>query len=356
MNGLGLGSFDANGATAWREVTLPTHVDGDTVQVDVAVANVADGLFDSQVMVDFVEEQTLAVTVLTLRDIDNATLSYLSAASHTYFSGNTRVHGTITIEGEESEQLQSLVLEVVQGGAVVATGDLTSAMQSQLLNQEFGADKKIEITAAQHLFNISSGQLGGIDDSQNGTLLLRVKATAVDGDTDTRDSGSVELLTRYTGANRYGQRDPNRGGDDWVKPSVDEVLDHFAGSVTYGDMSNMNAGSFAPDHQGHGNGQEVDGWFAGYNSRNAATATTMIDLLNDASYGSRIRTVYVTFQRTSTNAFWNAIQNVTLADGRAAKDVIRVESGTRPISIGTFNKRIRRGSRQRPDATLFRTT
>jgi hypothetical protein len=56
MNGLGLGAFDASGATAWRDQGLQVDPAGDSVQVDVAVANVADGLYDSQVIVDFVEE------------------------------------------------------------------------------------------------------------------------------------------------------------------------------------------------------------------------------------------------------------------------------------------------------------
>ena len=57
MNGLGLAAFDyASGSTGWRYVTLDLDCRGDTVQVDIAVANVADGLFDSQVYVDFVSE------------------------------------------------------------------------------------------------------------------------------------------------------------------------------------------------------------------------------------------------------------------------------------------------------------
>jgi hypothetical protein len=39
MNGLGLSSFDGGGATDWREFDLPVNVDGDTVQVDMTVAN-----------------------------------------------------------------------------------------------------------------------------------------------------------------------------------------------------------------------------------------------------------------------------------------------------------------------------
>lgn len=56
MNGLGLGEFDfASGATAWREVTLNIDQPGDVTQVDLAVANVADGQLDSRVVVDSVD-------------------------------------------------------------------------------------------------------------------------------------------------------------------------------------------------------------------------------------------------------------------------------------------------------------
>ena len=57
MNGLGLAAFNfASGAAAWREATLQVSPQGDTLQVDAGVANVGDGLFDSQVVIDFVEE------------------------------------------------------------------------------------------------------------------------------------------------------------------------------------------------------------------------------------------------------------------------------------------------------------
>ena len=61
MNALGLAAFNAQtGSTSWRDVYLeldPGLFSGtDTVQVDLVVANVGDGLLDSQVYVDFVEE------------------------------------------------------------------------------------------------------------------------------------------------------------------------------------------------------------------------------------------------------------------------------------------------------------
>lgn len=61
MNGLGLASFDANGATDWREFTLPVNGTADTIQVDLTVANVADGLFDSSLVVDFVAKTKVKI-------------------------------------------------------------------------------------------------------------------------------------------------------------------------------------------------------------------------------------------------------------------------------------------------------
>src|SRR5262249_52938982 len=58
MNGLGLAAFDfATGTTAWREVTFKVNPKGDVVQAEVAVANVADGLLDSAVEVELIEEK-----------------------------------------------------------------------------------------------------------------------------------------------------------------------------------------------------------------------------------------------------------------------------------------------------------
>jgi hypothetical protein len=55
MNGLGLEAFDfESGSTNWRLLMLPVDT-GDTVQVDVTVANVQDGLFDSSVYDDFID-------------------------------------------------------------------------------------------------------------------------------------------------------------------------------------------------------------------------------------------------------------------------------------------------------------
>ncbi len=62
MNGLGLGAFDfSSGSTAYRTVTLTDLTEGDTIQVDVLVANVGDGALDSFVDVDFIEESATVI-------------------------------------------------------------------------------------------------------------------------------------------------------------------------------------------------------------------------------------------------------------------------------------------------------
>lgn len=324
MNGLGLGAFDGSGSTAWREVELPVGVQGDVIQVDVVVANVGDCLFNSQVLVDKIEENKLAITSLNLFDIDNNPLQYLSAAAHTYFGGNTRIHGTVTVQGAEDDALTSLELEVLQGGAVVAVASLANGAQGDLL-QNFGEDEKVEIDSTRLLFELPSAQAAQVEGTVDGVVVLRAKAVAASGaETTSTYAVSPQILIRHTNNARYGGRDGGEGGDDWVKPSVDDVVAHYP--IVVGDISNMNGGRFPP-HGSHRTGNDVDGWFNGYNARDAETAATILGHLNDATYGSRITTVFVTFVRDPMDAFWNAIRNVTLADGRRARDVIRAVGG-----------------------------
>lgn len=52
MNELGLGAFDASGATDFFTLNMPVDTDTKWVEFDVGVSNVADNLLDSQVIVD----------------------------------------------------------------------------------------------------------------------------------------------------------------------------------------------------------------------------------------------------------------------------------------------------------------
>ena len=320
MNSLGLGAFDGSGATDWRETTLSV-AGGDTVSMDIAVANVGDNLYDSMLIVDFVEEGNLEITAASLMDVDNSLLRLISGDDHTYFSGNTRIHGTFTVVGPEDDSLTSLTLEIIQGGSVVATGSLDSGVSSTVLTS-FGADEEIRIDSPSLLFNIPAAN--GIDVGTNGTVSLRIKAATADGGEATRDIGTVRLLARFAGGNRYGDRDTNQGGDDWVKPSVLSVVNGYGGNL-WGDFSNMHGGQFAP-HGSHRTGNDIDGWFSGYNNIDAQTAQTIIDQLNAAG-GSNITLVFVSYQASPTDPFWNAMNTVTLNDGRLASDVIRPLGG-----------------------------
>jgi len=321
MNGLGLAAFDWAGATGWFEPELQMPEQGGILQVDLAVANVADGFLNSYLIVDLVKKKQLTITGLSLKDIDNTSLGYLSASNHTYFSGNTRVHGTITLVGDKEDSLEELTLEVLEGGNVIATGRLASSLAGTLYRQ-FGDTEKIQLQTSQLFFEIPGSELANADQSNNGNLSLRVKARSAKGETAVKDFGNVIKLAQVTGLNRYGGRDDSRGGDDWAKPQVGAFIQGAGATFTWGDFANMNAGSFAP-HQTHQTGNSADGWFNGYNQRDAATAAAIIGHLN--TFGTRIRTVYVTF--TPTGAFATAIANVTLNDGRAANQVIRNVGG-----------------------------
>jgi len=318
MNGLGLGAFSPNGTTDWTEVTLNVAPQSN-VRVTVLVANVGDGAFDSSVEVDYIEESKLSIQQAMLLDIDDGPLDFLSSSQHTYFGGTTPIHGTIAIGGFEQDTLSDVSLEVIQGGAVVATAPLSAAASGTLLTQ-FGSNELLEISSPTRLFDLPSSN--GINVSSNGSLSLRIRAETADGNTTTKDMGTVQILKQYTGANRYGNRDAVEGGDDWMLPSIESVVTAITGQ-TYGDFSNMHGGAFPP-HGSHRSGNDVDGHFIGYNSMDQSAAQTILGHLN-SSVGSRIVKVFATFP--IGGPFANEIAGVTLNDGRAATDVIQPVGG-----------------------------
>lgn len=322
MNGLGLEAFDFNsGATAWKEISLPVSMQGDIVQVDVAVANVADGLFDSYVVVDFINEGNLSIAAASLIDPDKVhTITYLSIDNHSYFNGTVPVYGKITIKGAADDKLTALNLEVLKDGNVISSTSLTAAVQSQLF-QTFGSDEKVEITSTTLLFEIPASSPLASD----GKVLLRLSAETEDGESTSKDYGSVPNLRLYTGTNRYGGRDADKGGDDWALPSTVAYTGTLNSAWTFGDFSNMNGNVFSP-HATHRDGIDMDVWFTGYNNRDATVANTLIDFLN-SSLGSGVDAIYVTYTTNSSDVFYNAIKNVTLNNGYKATDIIRPVTG-----------------------------
>lgn len=319
MNELGQSAFDGAGSTAWKELTLQLPTPGEPIQVDLTVANVGDGIVDSSLIVDFVSTGSLAIVDAKLYDIDDTPLQFLSAASHTYFSSRTRVHATFKINGPEQAKLAELQLHVLQGGTVKARGALIPGLTSAVY-KAFGASG-IQLDTAQLAFEIPAEELETIDRSADGKLSLKLFAKADDGSTAEKDLGSLSLLDRFTGGDRYGQRDVNRGGDDWTSATLRDVAK--AANVRWGDFSNMNAGSFQPDHNSHRQGKDVDGWYTGYNARDAAAANDMIALLDTPGVQSKVLIVYVSHKKADGDPFYDAYKDVTLADGRPARKVIQ---------------------------------
>lgn len=56
MNGLGRAAFNDAGETDWRELILIVERSGDTVEFNISVTNVGDNLYDSQVVINIIEE------------------------------------------------------------------------------------------------------------------------------------------------------------------------------------------------------------------------------------------------------------------------------------------------------------
>lgn len=274
------------------------------------------------------QNRTVSVTRLQLeeyrkvkRTLVVGPLAYLSAAAHSYFDGHTRIYGQLAIRGDKSDAVTEVELEVVQNARVIARAPLSATARRALL-KGFGEKGSVEFlhTAAGQprlLFELASAEAARVNGSRDGTLLLRVRVRTRSGSEVSRDFGTVQILVRFTGRNRYGGRDTELGGDDWVTPSTRDVLDHYT-QVTWGDMSNMNGGAFPP-HASHQAGIDADGWYEGYNARGKACADAMIDLLNEPIFGRRVSLVGVTL----TAAFAKAIRGVKLDDGRRAVDVIQ---------------------------------
>lgn len=263
----------------------------------------------------------------SLADIDGAALSYLSADEHSYFGGTTRVHGKITLKGTPGSIVQSVVLRVLEGGAERLSTNLAASASPQLL-LAFPASGELSIATQSLLFELPSSELGTLDSDTNGSLLLRVVAKTDQGDEAEADLAVVPKLVRYDSSNRFGGRDANQGGDDWVKPSVRAVLRGFAG-VHWGDMSNMNGGRFAP-HSSHQSGNDADGWCPAYaalafpgsaGARDRIAAESLIAYINSPGAGRRIQNLFVS-DAPGHPGFWRAVRNTTLADGRPAQAVI----------------------------------
>ncbi|HEX8205433.1 MAG TPA: CARDB domain-containing protein [Solirubrobacteraceae bacterium] len=357
MNGLGLGAFGSGGTTAWREEEL--NVDGaDTVQVDIAVANVSDGALDSYVEVALIEEKKIAIKSLDLRDTEvlygpgdstpvpvSDPLNYLSVGPrpNAWFDGYTRIWGTITITGQPDDKITSLELEVIEGGKVKARAPLTAGLKD-VLYQAFGADRTLAVNTNQHLFSLPANDTGDLDLVNNGSVLVRarVRSEKVPDGPSKEFPTRPKKLIRHGAPDRYGCCNASEGGDEWVKPTVRPVV--AAIPVIWGDASNMNAGPIEP-HGEHETGNDLDADYDGYSRwdyrgvqvvAGATTAKKLIGWLNNDTFGSKIERIIVTYcepgatypcQHDPSMEFWDAIKDVKLDDGRPATRVFMTATG-----------------------------
>ncbi|HUG13830.1 MAG TPA: penicillin-insensitive murein endopeptidase [Thermomicrobiales bacterium] len=265
----------------------------------------------------------VAVVSLSLNDIDGEPLRFLSADEHPYFDGYTLVHGSIQVGGAGA--LASVTLEVLERDAVVAIGELEAAARDALIGP-FDDRGVREITLTQPLFSIDSIQFQAVDRDTDGVLTLRVRATTTDGlEAVFEYATPVGKLVLYRGDNRYLLDEEGRGGNDWVQPSVRDIIAGWQ-DVTLGDFSDMNGGPFPP-HVSHQEGLDVDVWFAGYNELDAFAAETLLSYIDGKEYTSRIVAVFVAYQPVAGDPFHDTLAGYTLSDGRPALDVILPEEG-----------------------------
>ena len=279
-------------------------------------------------------EPTIEITELELHDIDGVPLNSLSVDEHPYFGGNTPVHGVIRVEGEGT--LADVDLEVLEQDVLIATAPLMDDAKAILLGP-LDAEGGRAITESRLLFSFPSIALAAVDKSSNGTLTLRVRATADDGRvaTYTYRDGAIWKLIRYRGENRYltGDMFPEMGGNEWVQPAVNTIIAGWQG-VQIGDFSNLNGGPFPP-HITHQRGLDIDVYVPGYELLDAHAAETLLSLIDNQSVLTHLDIILVTYSQTDGDPFWEAIRDVPLSDGRPASQVFYPE----PEHTGHFHVR-----------------
>lgn len=363
MNGLGLSAFDpTTKSTGWMDVSLPVEP-FETVQVEVQVSNVGDGILDSSVVIDDVSEGSLSIRSLSLRDLDGSELRYLSVGNRLGgLGGRTPIHATLEVLGDAGDRISAMDLEVVQNGAIVARASALPAALAALSGPLFPG---VGLGTPQAVFEFPPGGLDALSDDD---VTLRVKVRG--------SSGAVaEWAHRPAGAagsslpvmrsiddgslrdRRYGGRDDvlcsgsavTCGGDGWARPgtlaSIGALLGQDA-SIAINDLGNMHGGEFPP-HASHKEGRDADvGWSgfcscmpAGMPSADCSTSSdgdvaALLRALSglDAVEAERIESVFLTFADCSVDdraAIESALATTSLADGRRATSVVRSVAGHR---------------------------
>jgi hypothetical protein len=304
-------------------------------------------------------------------------LKFLSASPHPYCgnagssfclgvsgasAGFTKVFGTVDVVGESQQYLASLILRVKENGNTIAESKPFEAypMPHAFGRAILGKIGRIRIAKPTLLFDLPSADFATVMQNHDGNLELEIEATSDWGDKATKSLGTVEKLVWAEGLPRYGTRDPDYGGDGWVKPSVLDVVRYYTNhhpaamhGLAWGDFSRMNGGHFHL-HGSHRIGNDVDGFFSGYwecefegkltNDQNCEYGIPVptlhaVDLLiqwlnEDVTYERRIQYCFVDYQiplvpgkgraiDQTRNAIYHLLETTRLKDGRLAFHVIR---------------------------------
>ncbi len=337
MNDVSLFAFTSNGVTAWYSDSIDVE-ENDIVQVDLVVANVLDGLYDSSVVFGAIESTPVRISGFEAYDLDGQSLEYFSGGEHTYLGGTTPVYSTVELTGSEGTVISAVKLEVLQGGGVVAEVESSGTEASALLGA-IGSEGRLSVSNPAKLFSFSASNLINLSNALGSSVTLRLRVQTETGSEVTKTwSRSLPVLTRVTGLQRYSLRDDSEGGDDWGGINIQTVLTDLGSNFFVNDISNMHGGRFLP-HVSHKKGVDADFRIG---SNTAAVGEDVVRLLVSAldnlsaSTFAKIKFIFLTYEiGDAENSLTQYIQGARIQD-RMATDILRYE----PNHTGHFHLRV----------------
>lgn len=216
----------------------------------------------------------------------------------------------MVITGPADKLIDTVTLEMTQGSH--------KAQAEEVVGLKFGANHTIKLKADSFDFKFTNAEIAasGIDFSKNGVVDFSLVAKVGYSDEEfSVDIGSAEILTQYH-LPRYqklnDRADRKVGGDDWVKPDIIPALKWFSShnKFEYGDASNMNGGSFKPDHASHRKGLSVDTYVRGYNHKvkdknghkkievTINGVKKIAKAIDNSPYQDEIQKIYISYSKT----------------------------------------------------------
>lgn len=162
MNGLGLGAFNqSTGSTAWRVVSIPTNPAGDEVQVDVSVANVADGALDSLVIIDYVGEEVGKVTPTLSWNAVKGGISLNYKVTGGSLTESTKIKLYWASGQKFSTKIGDAFFEfIVPAGTAEGTGSPVSVAGSSLADNPNNAHYILAVISDTNVFPLKDVYLG----------------------------------------------------------------------------------------------------------------------------------------------------------------------------------------------------